>query len=91
MHKLCGHCEQLMMMYWESFQDRPDLLDQLSRGALRRIAKGLNTTLLASERQAKKRKFTPPSDFIKWGQKEAAGSAPQRDTCPANTQGAKGQ
>ena len=54
-HKLCGHCEQLMMMYWESFQDRPDLVDQLSRGALRRIAKGLNTTLLASERQAKKR------------------------------------
>ena len=48
MHELCGHCERAMVMYWESFQDKPHLVDQLSRGALQRTAKGLNWTLLAS-------------------------------------------
>ena len=49
MHELCGHCERAMVMYWDTFQDKPDLLDQLSSGALQRIAKGLNGTLVASQ------------------------------------------
>ena len=48
MHKLCGYCERAMVMYWNTFQDRPDMLNQLSSGALQRIAKGLNGSLLAS-------------------------------------------
>ena len=51
MHELCGHCERAMVMYWEGFQDKPKLLDQLSSGALQRIAKGLNSTLLATARR----------------------------------------
>ena len=47
MHQLCDHCERAMVMYWDSFQNKPDLVDQLSRGALQRIAKGLNMTLMA--------------------------------------------
>ena len=30
MHELCGHCERAMMMYWECFDDKPELTDQLS-------------------------------------------------------------
>lgn len=89
MHELRGQCEQVIMMHWECFQDKPDLVDQLSRGALQRIAKGLNTTLLASEWQAKKRKYAPAHDFIAWRQTEAAGGAPQQNTSPANVQGAQ--
>ena len=47
MHDLCGHCERAMVMYWESFQDKPALLEQLSSGALQRIAKELNKSLTA--------------------------------------------
>ena len=48
MHELCGHCERAMVMHWERFQDRPDLVGQLSSGALQRIAKGLNKALWAT-------------------------------------------
>ena len=48
MRGLCGHCERVMVIYWECFQDNPVLVDQLSSSALRRIAKGLHKTLVAS-------------------------------------------
>ena len=45
MHELCGHCERAMVMYWEHFNGKPKLINQLSSGALQRIAKGLHKTL----------------------------------------------
>ena len=47
MHELCGHCERAMMMYLEYYHDKPELIGQLSSGALQRIAKGLHFTLVA--------------------------------------------
>lgn len=45
MHELCGHCERAMVMYWEHFLDKPELVDQLSSSAFQRIAKGLHKTM----------------------------------------------
>ena len=45
MQELCGHCEQAMVFYWERFQSKPDLVDQLSSCTLQRIAKGLSKAL----------------------------------------------
>ena len=47
MHELCGHCECTMVKYWNCFHNKPDLVDQMSSGMLKRIAKGLSLTLLA--------------------------------------------
>ena len=47
MQELCGQCERAMVMHWETFQDQSELIDQLSSGALQRIAKGLNAIVLA--------------------------------------------
>ena len=47
MPKLCGHCERTMVQFWNCFHDKPELIVQLSSGALKRIAKGLSRTLLA--------------------------------------------
>ena len=44
MHELCGHCERAMVMCWDSYHKKPELIDQLSSGALQRIAKGLHFT-----------------------------------------------
>ena len=45
MHELRGHCDRAMVIYWRCYQDRPELLNQLSSSALQRIAKGLNEAL----------------------------------------------
>ena len=37
-----------MMIHWDHFQDNSKLVDQLSSGALQRIARGLNATVSAS-------------------------------------------
>ena len=49
MHELRGHCERAMMMFWECFHDKIDLVNQLSSGTVQRIAMGLSKTLLASD------------------------------------------
>ena len=51
MQELCGYCELALIKYWERFHDTPELVDQLSSGALQRIALGLNKALLASQRR----------------------------------------
>ena len=48
MHELHDQCERAIVMHWECFQDRHDLVNQLSSSALKRIAKGLNRALFAS-------------------------------------------
>ena len=48
MQELCGHCERAMVMYWDCFHDKFDLVGQLSSSALQRIAMGLQKTLLES-------------------------------------------
>lgn len=48
MRGLCGHCERVMVIYWEYFQYEDVLVEQLSSSALRRIARGLHKTLVAS-------------------------------------------
>ena len=47
MPELCGLCELTLVKHWNCFCDKPELTSQLSSGALQRIAKGLNRTLLA--------------------------------------------
>ena len=70
MPKLRGHCERAMVLSWEHFQDQPDLLDQLSSSALQRVAKGLNTTLLALEKHHPESalEFPAAQEVIAWGQ-----------------------
>ena len=70
MHELRGHCERAMVMCWELFQSKPDLLDQMSYSALQRVAKGLNTTLLACEKYQPGRALDYPAvkEVIAWGQ-----------------------
>ena len=70
MHELRCHCERAMMRSWEYFQDKPDMLDQLSRSAFQRIATGLNTALLASEKYQPGKALVYPAvqDVIAWGQ-----------------------
>ena len=65
MRRLCAHCERFMVVYWEVFQDHPDLVDQLSSSALQRVAKGLHETLVAS---VGRRRHAYPStdDFFAW-------------------------
>lgn len=77
MHQVRGHCERAMVMHWKHFQDEPHLVDQLSRGALQRIVKGLNETLLAERGAAWPQEDRCPiaSDFIAWGRTEAASNA----------------
>ena len=70
LRELCGHCERTLLFNWENIQDGPTSFDRLSRGALRRVAKGLHATLLA-ERSAGATgglKYPPASDFIAWRQ-----------------------
>ena len=50
MAELCGHCELALMKFWDCFHASPEA-DQLSSGALQRIALGLNKTLLALRAQ----------------------------------------
>ena len=64
MHDLCGHCERAMIMEWDQFEDKPDLLDQLSSGALQRIAKGLNKALLVAGRYS--RQYPDVKDVTAW-------------------------
>ena len=45
MHELRGQCERAMLMYWEYFHDRTDLVNQLSHSMVQRIAMGLSRTL----------------------------------------------
>ena len=58
MHKLLGHCKQVMVMYWKSFGKTPGLVDQLSHSALVRIAKAF-LTLLAANVPREQRKYPP--------------------------------
>ena len=67
MHELRGHCERAMMMYWEQFYDRSDLVDRLSHSALQRIAKGLSKSLMHSA-APQNRSYPDAVDFINWGQ-----------------------
>ena len=70
LHELCGHCERTLLFNWEKVQDKPAYFDQLSRGALHRIAKGLHATLFAERRAGSSggRKYAPVSDFVAWRQ-----------------------
>ena len=72
MLELRGHCERALVMCWGIFQDRPNDLDKLSRSAFRRIAKGLNKALLASEKRRSGRALVYPTvgDMIAWGRHE---------------------
>ena len=65
MHKLLGHCERAMMMYWECFHDKFDLVNQLSNGTVQRIAMGLSKTLVASE-ELKENKYPDVHEFVNW-------------------------
>ena len=71
LHELRGHCERALMLSWNWFQDRPDLLDNLSCSALQRISKGLNTTLLALEKGHPESalEFPAAQEVIAWGQR----------------------
>ena len=61
-----------MMMEWEHFQDKPELADQLSSGALQRIAKGLSKALLVAGRHSS-RQYPDVKDVIAWRrQKQSA-------------------
>ena len=70
MHELCGHCERAMTMCWQYYQDRPDLVGQLSSSALQRIAKALNTSLLALSIKVSasglKKKYPDAHEFTAW-------------------------
>ena len=48
LQELCGYCELALIKYWDRFHDTLELVDQLSSGALQRVALGLNKTLSAS-------------------------------------------
>ena len=65
MHELLGHCERAMIMYWECFHDKCDLVNQLSSGTVQRIAMGLSKTLLASE-ELKNMKYPRVNEFMTW-------------------------
>ena len=83
MHELCGHCERAMMMYWECFDDKPELTDQLSNSALQRIAKGLHKNLLASAGHNMEQNYPDVKEFVAWRQQEAAKS--DSSGAPAST------
>ena len=71
MHELRGHCERAMAMHWQCYQERPDLLDQLSSSALQRIARGLHEALWATTGGSiHTNKFPDAREFIAWGQHE---------------------
>ena len=72
MHELRGRCERAMVMSWDQYQDRPHLLDKLSCSALQRVAKGLNRTLLASQKRHPGSALEYPAvqEVIAWGQCE---------------------
>ena len=74
MHELRGHCDRAMAMHWRCYQDRPELLNQMSSSALQRIAKGLNEALFVTaayhEGSIKEREFPDAHKFIAWGQHE---------------------
>ena len=75
MRELCAHCERAMVMHWNYFHDKPELVEQLSSGALTRIAKGLSTTLtkLGSVYSCSKC-YPEKQDFVAWmEQKQPAG------------------
>ena len=68
MHELHNQCEGAMVMHWEWFQDRPNLVDQLSSAALQRIAKGLNKAKQSPFRFNKlpRSKYPSVRDFAAW-------------------------
>ena len=66
MHDLCGHCERALAMHWQYFEDRPDLVGQLSSSALQRIAKGLNRSLLAKAGPYGTLTYPDVQQFIAW-------------------------
>ena len=70
MPELRGHCERAMVISWELIQDSPDLLDKLSRSTLQRVAKGLNITLLASQKRhpGSAPEYPAVQEVIAWGQ-----------------------
>ena len=64
MHELHDQCERAMVMYWECFQNRPDLVDQLSSSALQRIAMGLNRALFTTT--SANHKYPDVREFAAW-------------------------
>ena len=70
LHELCGQCERTLTVNWKRVRDKPAHFEQLSRGALRRIAKGLHATLLAERCAGAKqgRVYPPVRDFVAWRQ-----------------------
>ena len=71
MYELCGHCERPMVMHWDHFQDKHKLVDQLSSGALHRIARGLNAVVSANYgRTCSDQKYPSVHDFIAWKQEK---------------------
>ena len=71
LHQLCGHCERAMVMHWDHFQDKTKLIDQLSSGALQRVAKGLSATVSANYgRICSIQKYPSVEHFITWRQQK---------------------
>ena len=75
MYRLGGHCERIMVINWGVFQDHPELVDKLSSSALRRIAKGLHETLVASLGM-KCYVYPSADDFCEW-RGDHGGDAPR--------------
>ena len=89
MHDLHDQCERAMVMHWECFQDRPDLVDELSWPALQRIAKGLNMALLATARSTCNIRYPDVRDFAAWREGKQQETRPtvrqSATTSPAST------
>ena len=68
MQELCAHCERAMMKHWSFYQDKHDVVDQLSSRALQRIAKGLYHTLRPPMGCSYTGLYPSVFDFMAWRQ-----------------------